>query len=534
MNPRIRSRPLESWVLLNPPPESVMLVREPTPKLRPRDIIFTLLAWLVISALVSLTVIGQAFREKLEQAGGGQDKTRAALEKVSGNFEGRYVVGVKSMGLMQGTTALAQLKSLTQGTLEDRLRYAIFAGELIGPEKATEALDDLQKTITKENIKLKADERKLVPILQHLYKDYEGARFDAPSVSASEKELVREQLGWAGKLALAPAGAEPPENIGAPVGAPMGAVLSKTSIPNPEERADVLAPARTVFLSLMGFISVIGFAGVAGFVGLIVCLVLYMEGKVRSHLLMKPGNGGIYAETFAVWMVVFLALSVGAQFIHIGVPPLLLSAAGFMLSLSALLWPVLRGIPFKTVRQEIGLTFGRHPWRQILLGPACYALTLPLAFIGVLMTLGLMVLQKQLLSGGSGEGGIMSPESGPTHPIVGYIAGAGWWQRLQIVLVASVAAPIVEETFFRGVLYRHLRGASSGLGFALSVVFSSIFASFIFAVIHPQGILALPALMSLAIGFSLMREWRGSLVPSMIAHGINNGLLMCLGFVIFG
>ena len=51
---------------------------------------------------------------------------------------------------------------------------------------------------------------------------------------------------------------------------------------------------------------------------------------------------------------------------------------------------------------------------------------------------------------------------------------------------------------------------------------------------HPQGILAVPGLMALALGFSLMREWRGTLLPSMIAHGINNGLLMLVMFSVLG
>jgi hypothetical protein len=106
------------------------------------------------------------------------------------------------------------------------------------------------------------------------------------------------------------------------------------------------------------------------------------------------------------------------------------------------------------------------------------------------------------------------------------MARPDWWLRIQILLAVSVVAPIVEETMFRGVLYRHLRAATGELGIALSVLVSAGLASFIFAVIHPQGLIAVPALMALAFGFTLAREWRGSLVPSMVAHGLNNGLLV--------
>ena len=90
----------------------------------------------------------------------------------------------------------------------------------------------------------------------------------------------------------------------------------------------------------------------------------------------------------------------------------------------------------------------------------------------------------------------------------------------------SGLGPLAEELLFRGVLYRHLREASAGLGLVLSVLFSATFVSFIFAVIHPQGLEAVPLLMGLAFTFCLVREWRGSLVPAMIAHGINNSLVL--------
>ncbi|NQX90464.1 MAG: CPBP family intramembrane metalloprotease, partial [Halioglobus sp.] len=48
----------------------------------------------------------------------------------------------------------------------------------------------------------------------------------------------------------------------------------------------------------------------------------------------------------------------------------------------------------------------------------------------------------------------------------------------------------------------------------------------IFAMIHPQGWVAIPALMSLAVAFSLMREWRGTVLPAILMHAISNGLVL--------
>jgi membrane protease YdiL (CAAX protease family) len=51
---------------------------------------------------------------------------------------------------------------------------------------------------------------------------------------------------------------------------------------------------------------------------------------------------------------------------------------------------------------------------------------------------------------------------------------------------------------------------------------------FVFAVIHPQGIFGVPPLMALAFAFCLAREFRGTLLPAMIAHGINNAALTAM------
>jgi len=42
-----------------------------------------------------------------------------------------------------------------------------------------------------------------------------------------------------------------------------------------------------------------------------------------------------------------------------------------------------------------------------------------------------------------------------------------------------------------------------------------------------------PALMSLAFGFALVREWRDTVLPSMIMHSINNGVLITVMIIAF-
>jgi membrane protease YdiL (CAAX protease family) len=145
--------------------------------------------------------------------------------------------------------------------------------------------------------------------------------------------------------------------------------------------------------------------------------------------------------------------------------------------------------------------------------------------VGVLITLGLFLLER-FLTGAEG------PADTPSHPMVQQLFEGNVATYVQLLLLGSVAAPIVEETMFRGVLYRHLRDATGRWRIVWSVLFAMLVNSFIFAVIHPQGLLAVPALMGLAFNFTLMREWRGTLIPSIIMHGIQNGLVFTALFVV--
>jgi membrane protease YdiL (CAAX protease family) len=80
--------------------------------------------------------------------------------------------------------------------------------------------------------------------------------------------------------------------------------------------------------------------------------------------------------------------------------------------------------------------------------------------------------------------------------------------------VVCVAAPIVEETIFRGVLYRWLRGV---LPMGLAMLFSGA----VFAAAHAVTLLFLPLL-----GFGVLLAWiyerSGSLWPGVIVHALFN------------
>jgi membrane protease YdiL (CAAX protease family) len=199
---------------------------------------------------------------------------------------------------------------------------------------------------------------------------------------------------------------------------------------------------------------------------------------------------------------------------------LLGSMIAMFASLLALFWPIIRGVPFARFRQETGL-FARNILVEGFAGLATYTLMLPIVIVGVVLSL----LLGLIISFFFGE---LPP---PEHPIQGAIGGSLLGLVL-IYLVACVAAPIVEEIMFRGVLYRYLRDGTGRLGWVLSFLTSALVSSFIFAAIHPQGVTFIPILGSLAVAFCIGREWRGSLVAPMVAHALNNGVVMTLNVML--
>jgi membrane protease YdiL (CAAX protease family) len=83
-----------------------------------------------------------------------------------------------------------------------------------------------------------------------------------------------------------------------------------------------------------------------------------------------------------------------------------------------------------------------------------------------------------------------------------------------ILILLAVVVPIGEEVFFRGLVYGGLR---SRWGVAIGALSSAAF----FAAVHTQVVHALP-IFALGLLLALAYERTGSLVPAMVAHGINN------------
>jgi membrane protease YdiL (CAAX protease family) len=417
-------------------------------------------------------------------------------------------VGLRHLGFlgMGGTQLYEQAReTFPRSSYAQRLRFAVVAGELAGPESAREQLAQLREDVAEGRVEEPPAGAELGRLLERVYSAREKKEGGGPrALTARDRQQLRDRLGWFGELALTPEGSDE------------------------QEREAVLAPARrTAWVHLLALAALLGGVFV-GVVILVVLLVLAVLRRLRGGLRPGGGHGGLYAETFALYMVLFFVLGRASAWIPAGRFRLLVQGAVMILSLAALGWPVLWGVPWRQVRQEVGWLSGRRGWLEVLFGPLGYVAGFPLVFGGFIITVILLLAGKQLGWGADP----LSPGNDPAHPIIGLALHADVWTWVQVLVVAAVLAPVVEETMFRGVLYRHLRDAGARWGWAGSVLAAALGSAFVFAIVHPQGFLGVPVLMALAITFALMREWRETLIPPMVAHGINNALVTLLLLVL--
>jgi membrane protease YdiL (CAAX protease family) len=462
-----------------------------------------LVAWLVIIAAGLLTV-GMHLFGAAAPADDGEDPVGLTVMQL----QAKSMVGMARSDFLpvDGPSVYASTRFvLNTGTVGQRQRSIIVAAELAGAAEARDELEALEVLIAGEQPELSEGQATVQRILHQLYPKTAEGDADEAAVRAAEairptdRTLLVDELGWFGELAMAPSGSR-----------------------DAAAREAALRPAR-IAAAIIVAVEVLGLMALAvGFIGLVLVVVFIVTGHLRSGFGAARPWHAVYAETFAVWLVLFLGLQVPAGWIATPSTEMPVTVVMFFTSLIALIWPVVRGVPWAQVRRDIGWTLGRLPWAEPFIGLGAYVMTLPLLAVGLAVTLFLMFIQGAV----AGEQPVFGPTGGPAHPIIVDMAGTAVWPKILLLFLAAVAAPIVEETMFRGVLYRHLRDASAGLGLAVSVVLSVVLNTFIFAAIHPQGLVAVPALMSLACGMALVREWRGTLIPSMVVHGVSNGLIM--------
>lgn len=452
------------------------------------------ISWMVILLLVGFIMSAPFLFPRQEDPAGHVDLTAIELQS-------KVIVGMSTLPISSTDRKdlYNQCKALDIGPFENRLCFAILVGEIAGAKKAKAALETTLERVEKTGYELSDIQSHLASTLATIFNDRIEGNEDAIDISQKQRDELFDKLGWFGTLAIAP-----PEGT------------------DPSMRSQAIGPAQRAAISMITFFGVgllMLLAGIAGLVGVVIMVSI---GWIRSGMGDTSGSSAIYVETFAIWMVLFFGLSIlftyAAKAFHFD-NELILSGCVALGSLLAITWPIVRGIRWNEFRVGIGWTL-KNPFVEVVYGVICYVLCLPLLGVGVLC---LFVLSSIFLT--PADANDFSALETPSHPIVQRINDNGVWGIMQIYLLACVIAPLVEETTFRGLLYRHLRMMSRRWNLLASVVMSAMVNGFLFAAIHPQGLLAIPALMSLAFGFSLAREWRGSLVAPVTMHAMNNTLV---------
>jgi hypothetical protein len=265
------------------------------------------------------------------------------------------------------------------------------------------------------------------------------------------------------------------------------------------------------FFALIGITFLLIGAVAIGLVLNVIAFVLRSQGKLKLGALNKTALPGRFLmETFALYF--FLQ----------NVPPYLFAERWRMvwlliplelLPLASLVWLYSQLKPLRLDFSEIGLRW-QGWWREVGWGIAGYLTAFPW-LVGALIVFALVLKNFHL------------PR--PYHPIQDAIEhGPNAGVLIFLFIIAAVLAPVMEEIFFRGALHGALR---RWWGPLVGAVLSATF----FALLHPQAatlpIFGLPIFVLGAL-FSCMYELRGSLIPNIVAHGINNGLVLAVYVVV--
>jgi membrane protease YdiL (CAAX protease family) len=380
---------------------------------------------------------------------------------------GKYAVG---LGAMAPGSAGALVQQIQQqaSTPGQRLDVAMLAGELQDAEAALKRMDQIDD--------LDDELEGNIAALKTIYESGPQA------LDEGQRQRLLKRHGFFGKLAL----------------------TYKLPESDPLRREVVAAGKRTVLTFFAAFVIIIGL-GATGLILLILGIVFLAIGKLIRHYVPSRDGSTVYVEMFAVYLVSFVGL--GLMIGMLGDEGSSSLSKTWLLSIVvpiAIGYGLLRGQSWAQVRQALGLHGGKGVLIEAPLGIVGYIAGIPVVVIGFLITFALMRLSGSTAS----------------HPIQDVPTDTPM-QILALYGIASVWAPVIEEIMFRGALFNHMRQSWNW------VVSASVVA-LIFAAIHPQGWTTIPVLGSIAIVLAGIREWRGSIIAPIVAHGFSNGMVVTL------
>ena len=393
------------------------------------------------------------------------------------------------------------LSMLDTGSYEQRLCYAALENETKGPQAALDYLDELDAKVADHEFERSQAQVEMESSVRQLMENYRAGDLSPDILTHDQQQQLEDRLGFSGKLLLNPPDA------------------------GTDSRAALASQSQTAAVAAILFLVTGVLFFLFGIVALLFILTYVLTGSSPSQFFTINNANNAYVETFALWLIAFFGVQLLVGYLELFKTQqqrMIAMPIFFFGSLIVLVWPVLRGIPASQMFADIGWTPKKF-FRNTLLSVPAYAAWLPAVLVGFFIVFVLMQLVPMPT-----EVGEFAVPSMPGHPIQEMLSGGDVLTWITVVISACVAAPIVEETMFRGVLYRHLRGLSMKYGKEFSITVSALINGFIFASLHPQGILVVPLLTTLAIGFSFVREWRDSLWTSILMHAFNNSMVTML------
>lgn len=290
-------------------------------------------------------------------------------------------------------------------------------------------------------------------------------------------------------------------------------------------RVDLLGGGLVLLFLLVGIILVMLGGILAGFACFVIAIVLFATGKMKPRF-VKPAPGGSFgwellagftftflAFKLIIWLVVLATTGKG------GTPPSWLPTAvlvGQWTVALAVFTPMLLGVGFAQWRQLSGWTAPRGVLRELAAGTFGYLAGLPLVLGALLVSL---VIDQIYLSV-TGQGARDS-----SNPILELASKSDALTLVLLFSLATIWAPLVEETVFRGGMYRALRTR-------LHAILAGLISAVCFGVMHGYPLTLLGPVMAIGLTFALMREWRGNIVGAAFGHFLNNATVLGLLFVV--
>ncbi len=420
-------------------------------------------AWLFITAAVVLVLY------RTSDSGAGSDAS--ALRIASARIRALILIEAASLQKPlrpavdkrvddQMSHALMQIDEEAV-TPADKLRVAIITGEIAGKERA---LAELDRLMAGGDAELAED----IAAVQRIYA--EGPQ----SLTSESRERLIGRYGDFGKIALA-----------------FGLA------PDEEPRKSIRKSAIRAFLvaGILG-VGIIGLIFLA-LAGVVLAVVLAARKQIQRAFVPQVFGDPILLDMFAAYLIAFVSFGWIAR--YFGLRSIGWNWLVVVFIAILLMWARKREVTFEKARLALGLHQGRGALQEIAAGLMGYLTGFVIIVPGIVMSFILIRWSGARAS----------------HPIVGLLLSGDRWQILGVYALACVLAPVTEELMFRGALFGHLRGRWNWMA-------SASFVSLIFALLHPQGWAAVPALAAIAMVLAGIREWRGSLIASTAAHSFNN------------